>query len=70
MELFFLADDFFQFGFVLGLAAGAGLCVEDARRLGLAYTLAGVSLDGFGGREAGWLAFRHGRDEYASSEEK
>jgi hypothetical protein len=70
MELFFLPDDFFQLGFVLGLAAGAGLSVYYARRFGLADTLAGVGLDGLGGREAGWLTFGHGKNEYESSEEK
>ncbi len=70
IQLFFLTDDFFQLGFVLGFAAGAGFRVDNARRLGLADPLARVGLDGLGGREANWLAFCHGRDEYASSQAK
>jgi len=49
---------------VLGLAAGARFVWQHARRLGLAYTLAGVGLDGFCGRKTGWLALRHGKNDY------
>ena len=49
---------------MFGLAAGARLGRDDARGLGLADTLAGVGLDGLGGRKTGWLAFRHGKNEY------
>ncbi len=49
---------------MFGLAAGGGCAGQDARGFGLTDALAGVGLDGFGSREAGWLAFRHGWNEY------
>ena len=58
------AEEVLEFGFVFGLAAGARGVGQDARGLGLADALAGVGLDGFSGRESGWLAFGHGWNEY------
>ena len=66
--LFLGAKDVFEFGLVFSGAAGARLGREDARGFGLADALAGVGLDGLGGGEAGWLAFRHGKDECGRSQ--
>lgn len=55
---------------MFGLAAGARGVREDARRLGLADALAGVGLDGFGGRESGWLALGHGWNEYGMKKDR
>ena len=63
-RLTLFAEQIFEFGLVLGLAAGAGRAGQHARGLGLAYALAGVGLDGFCGGKTGWLAFRHGKNEY------
>jgi hypothetical protein len=62
--LVFLLNDLFEFGFVFRGPARAGLGGEHAPRFGLADALAGVGLDGLGGGKWGWLAFRHGKDEY------
>ena len=64
MRLFLLPDDFFELGFVLGFATGARHGIYNARGFWLAYALSGVGLYGLGGREWGWLAFRHGKHEY------
>ena len=64
LTIIFLTNDFFEFGFVFGGAAGAGLGGEDARGFGLANAIAGVGFDRLGGGKRGWLAFRHGKDEY------
>jgi hypothetical protein len=58
------AEQVNEFGFVLGLAAGRRRSGQHARGLGLAHALAGVGLDGFCGGKTGWLAFRHGKNEY------
>ena len=58
-RLVFFAEEVLEFGLVFGLAAGARGVGQDAGGLGLADTLAGVGLDGLGGRESGWLAFGH-----------
>lgn len=47
-------------GLVLGLASGAWLVLDHARRLGLAHPLAGVGLHRLGRRKPGCFAFRHG----------
>ena len=49
---------------MLALAAGAGLILDNARRLGLADAFARVGFYRFGYRELGRLAFRHGKEEY------
>ncbi len=64
LTLIFLANDVFEFGLVFGGPAGTRLGGEHTRRLGLADAFAGVGLDGLGGGKRGWLAFRHGKDEY------
>jgi hypothetical protein len=61
------AQEVFQPGFVLSLATSAGRVGQDTRGLGLADALAGVGLDGLGGRETGWLAFGHGWNEYGTN---
>ena len=62
--LLLLANDVFEFGLVLDFAAGTRLGVYDAGGFGLADARTGVGFDGFGNRKSGWLAFRHGKDEY------
>ena len=52
-------NELFEFGFVLGLAAGARFGIHDAGGLGLADALAGIGLDGLGGGKLFWLAFGH-----------
>lgn len=64
---FILADDLLEFGFVLGLAAGARFGIDDARGFGLADALPRIGLDRLGRREFSWLAFRHGKYEYGVS---
>ena len=59
-----LADDLLQFWFVLDLAAGARLGVDDAGRFGLPHAFAGIGFHRLGGRKFSWLAFRHGKHEY------
>lgn len=54
----------FESGLVLGLPAGAGRVRQHARGPGLAHPLARVGFHGFCGRKTGWLAFRHGKNEY------
>jgi hypothetical protein len=49
---------------VLGPAARLRLVQQHARGLGLPDAFARVGLDGLCGRKSGWLAFRHGKDEY------
>jgi len=49
---------------MFGLAARARLVCYNPRRLRLAYTLARIGLHGLRRRKSGWLAFRHGKDEY------
>ncbi len=46
------------------LASGPRLLRQDTRRLGLAHALACVGFHGLRCRKSGWLAFRHGKDEY------
>lgn len=58
--LLFLLQNILQFGLVLGLPAGAWLVVKYPRWFGLAHAFACIGFDGLGGRETGWLAFRHG----------
>ena len=58
------AEQIFELGLVLGLAAGGRRTGQSTRRFGLAHALTGVGFDGFGGRKTGWLAFRHGKNEY------
>ena len=56
-----LADDLFQLGLVLDVAAGFWFRIEHTRRFGLSYAVARVGLDGLGDRERRWLTFRHGK---------
>jgi hypothetical protein len=63
-NLFFFADQILKTGFVLGCPPGSWRIGENARGLRLSDTFAGIGLDGFGRRKWGWLAFRHGKDEY------
>jgi len=62
--LLLLPDEIVEPGLVLDVAPGARRGLDHACGFGLAYALAGVGLDGLGGRKPGWLAFRHGKDEY------
>jgi len=48
-QLFFITDDLFELGLVLGLAASARCGGQNARWLGLAHALAGIGLYGLGG---------------------
>jgi hypothetical protein len=47
---------------VLGFATGAWFGIKHPRGFGLADALTGVGFDGFGDREAVWLAFRHDKN--------
>jgi hypothetical protein len=49
---------------VFGLSPYARLVRQNARGFWLAHALAGVGLHRLSGRKTGWLAFRHGKDEY------
>ena len=46
-SLLFLLQDLLQLGFVFGLPAGSRRVHDNARRLGLSHTFAGIRLDGF-----------------------
>jgi len=60
----FRMKDFVQGGLVLDGPPNARLRIHHSRRLGLTHSLPRIGLYRFGHRESGWLAFRHGNDEY------
>ncbi len=63
-SLFLQLNDLLQLRLVLGLTAGSGRILNNARRLWLAHALAGICLYGLGGRKFPWLAFSHCKVEY------